>query len=537
MNQTAIIYARVSTVKQADDGLPVESQIERCHQKAESVGVDVLKVFTDAGLSGRTDDRPAFRDAIAYCKVYQVNLFICWSTSRFARNKLDAAFYKRELEKHGTRVIYVSVDLDNRTDSGWMMESILEIFDEHYSRQIAADTLRSMQKNAEDGFFNGGREPFGYQAIPEGKRKRLAIKEEEAPVVRSIFYMCIDGAGAKTIAMTLNEQNISHRGRRWSKNSVAHVLKNMAYAGYTVFNRKDKANGRIRPMEEWSMKKSHQPIIPETDFRQVQDIISGRAPGDGCGSPHSTFAFTGLLKCERCGQNLQIESATGRSSTYHYYNCRAAARGIGCENRRLPARELDEFLTSVILEKILTRSRLEEIVREVQELAGHWIRDRAQRRKDIVADLQEVETRLRNLFELLELHGKEAPNLADLTVRLRELKARRQALEQSLVNLENEEDPALEIDDQDIADAASTIRDIVMSTTDNKKLRVFFSSFIKGIVVGESRIHFEYNQEALVNRAGIDTVHNKDVWLPELGLQRIGTLIIPIPAKFARKAA
>ena len=30
MTTTAIIYARVSTARQADDGLPVESQIDQC---------------------------------------------------------------------------------------------------------------------------------------------------------------------------------------------------------------------------------------------------------------------------------------------------------------------------------------------------------------------------------------------------------------------------------------------------------------------------------------------------------------------------
>lgn len=179
-NPIAIIYSRVSTVRQADDGLPIESQIEQGHKKAAMLGADVVRVFTDAGISGRTDERPSFQEAVKYCKAYSVEYFICWSTSRFARNKLNVALYKRELEKSGTRVVYVSVDLDNRMDSGWMMESMLEIFDEHYSRQISADTLRSMVKNAQDGFFNGGRVPFGYAAVPDGKRKRLIIVEPEA---------------------------------------------------------------------------------------------------------------------------------------------------------------------------------------------------------------------------------------------------------------------------------------------------------------------------------------------------------------------
>lgn len=51
----AIIYARVSTKRQADDGLPVESQIDHCRGKADALGATVVKVFTDGGISGTTD--------------------------------------------------------------------------------------------------------------------------------------------------------------------------------------------------------------------------------------------------------------------------------------------------------------------------------------------------------------------------------------------------------------------------------------------------------------------------------------------------
>lgn len=60
----------------------------------------------------------------------------------------------------------------NRTDSGWMMESMLEIFDEHYSRQISADTLRSMSKIERGGYFNGGRVPYGYTAVQDSRGVR-----------------------------------------------------------------------------------------------------------------------------------------------------------------------------------------------------------------------------------------------------------------------------------------------------------------------------------------------------------------------------
>lgn len=536
-NPTAIIYSRVSTARQADDGLPIESQIEQGYKKAAALGADVVRVFTDAGISGRTDERPSFREAVKYCKAYSVEYFICWSTSRFARNKLDAALYKRDLEKNGTRVMYVSVDLDNRTDSGWMMESMLEIFDEHYSRQISADTLRSMVKNAQDGFFNGGRVPFGYAAVPDGKRKRLNIVEPEAQVIRDIFGFYVQGLGCKAIAMLMNERMRLKRGMKWNKNVVTATLKNEVYTGKVIFNKVNSYTNRMRPRDEWIITQSHAAIIEEHVFMGVQEIFAGRQPGEGGGSPHSNFIFTGLLKCGKCGLAMRSENGTGRNKRYHYYNCSAAQKGAGCENRRIPAHDLDQWLINAILDKILTRDRLVETINEIHELTSQWVKDRARRREELVLRLRETEGRLKKIFDVLELHGKNAPNMADLTVRLRELKGQCNELDLQLVALEEEEMPEISIGDDDVQEMASLLRDIVTTTADAKKLRLFFSSFIDQIVVNDKGLRIEYRAEKLVNRTGFDTIRSKAGWLPDQVSLRTIRLEVEFPHRFIKKAA
>ena len=87
----AVIYARVSTDKQADEGLSIDSQIDSCRRKAEQLGAVVLHVFRDEGISGTTDARPGFRTAINRCAVGDVDFMICWSSSRFARDQHDAS--------------------------------------------------------------------------------------------------------------------------------------------------------------------------------------------------------------------------------------------------------------------------------------------------------------------------------------------------------------------------------------------------------------------------------------------------------------
>jgi DNA invertase Pin-like site-specific DNA recombinase len=65
--QTALIYCRVSDKKQKTDGHGLESQGQRCRQRADELGLTVEMVFTD-DFTGGGDfmKRPAMRALLTY---------------------------------------------------------------------------------------------------------------------------------------------------------------------------------------------------------------------------------------------------------------------------------------------------------------------------------------------------------------------------------------------------------------------------------------------------------------------------------------
>ena len=80
--------------------------------------------------------------------------------------------------------------------TGNLIRQILGSFDEYQSRENAKHTLRAMQENARQGFWNGAQPPFGYRITAAEKRghkikKVLAIDEPEAAVVRRIFDLAL----------------------------------------------------------------------------------------------------------------------------------------------------------------------------------------------------------------------------------------------------------------------------------------------------------------------------------------------------------
>lgn len=535
MSKTAIIYARVSTPGQADEELPVESQLEACRRKAAELGLEVMREFVDAGISGRTDDRPAFRDALAFCKSNKVTHFLCWNTSRFAREHIDAGWHKRQLNKSGTTMLYVSMNLDTSTKEGWMMESFLAVIDEYYSRQISDDTRRSMMKNARDGHFNGGNIPYGYRVVRDGKRARLEIVESEAAIVREIFNDAGAGAGAMQITMSLNDRGLRRRGVPWSKNTVGNLLRNWAMCGYIVFNRRAHHARETKDPSEWIKIKGHPAIVEEEKFMIVQRAISSRAPAPGRGSPRSAHIFTGMLKCGSCGAAMMIETATGRSARYSYYNCGNAMRGTGCRSRRLRADEFDPWMADYIITRVMSFDNLKSIATEIERAAASWSKEHAARRSALAAELRDVVGRRRKLYDLMETTEKEALNLGDLKPRLVEMNAQARRLEASIAEMDRAQAPSA-VGDVALAELQAFVRHVVLQSNQPKRVREFFFGFIDEIVVLDTEVQINYRKDRIVTANATDSVHSRSGWLPDLGLLRTGRVVVGLPDRWRRAA-
>ncbi len=541
----AVIYARVSTVRQAEEELPIDSQLAKCRARAEDLGATVVREFVDEGITGtKADIRPAFQACIEYCELTGPAYLITWSTSRFARNRRDAVNYKFRLARAGVDLTYVSLPLDRATSGGMLTEGVLELFDEHLSRQIAADTTRSMVQNAERGYFNGGRTPFGFQTEPaadDPKRKRLAPYDPEAVIALEIFHQRAQGMGAKTIAITLNDRGLRNRGRAWTKSSISALLRNEVVIGHTVFGRKDRNTGRRRPRDQWIVVESHAAIVPSDLWNQVRALMdeatNNTHPEKETGSPHSTFLFTGLLYCPD-GTSMQIETAKGRNKRYSYYNCSSnIKRGEG-RPRRIPARELDEWLRDHILDTVFTPDFLQEVVRDLQDLKSDWYQERDRRRASAEASIRTLTEKNNRIFELFETYGRDTPNLGDVTKRLRANNEEIKTWEAELAAIDAEQPPQINVTADQIDELSEALSYIIESTTDPKKLRQFFGSFIHRIVVGTASVRIEYRPEALVSNPEPAAVPSNWNWLPERPL--LGTLKtfdLELPPAFRQRAA
>lgn len=534
----AVIYARVSTDRQAEEGLSVESQIEACRRKAEELGAAVLHVYTDEGISGTTDARPGFRAAINHCTLAGADYMLVWSSSRFARDQHDAITYKRELQACGVRLVYASSGLDLGTNEGWLTDSFQQIIDEHYSRQVSMDTKRSMIRAAGAGFFMGGRVPYGYEAVPaaDGKRRRLQPHPDEAPVVQAMFENSARGIGAFAIAVMLNEQGITHRGRPWNKNTVLNMLGSEVYMGEVIYNRFDRKRRRERPPGEWIRVPAHEPLVSRERFQEVQDGLARRAPGENTPTTNALHIFAGLLRCGHCDAGLKVSNGKGRNGTvYHYYGCNARLQGRRCSFKPVRADRLDAWLLGELLDRVLTRENVQGVLEQLDKAANDWVKQRGARRRSLVAELRKAETARSNLFSVLETHGKGAPGVNEMGPRLRELNEQIRRLEASLVALEDEQPPVVDQLGVDPAAAADVMRAMVTTCENPRAVRDFIASIVERVVVERQAVRVDYHPECLIRHEGA-VVHSTRNWLPVLAKLRTTSLVLEAPAGLLRAA-
>lgn len=86
-NKNCIIYCRVSTSKQAQDGESLDLQESICYDIAEKKNLRVLNIFKEQ-YSGRKEDRPVIDDIFEYLKKSpkKVDVLIVRAIDRFTRN-------------------------------------------------------------------------------------------------------------------------------------------------------------------------------------------------------------------------------------------------------------------------------------------------------------------------------------------------------------------------------------------------------------------------------------------------------------------
>ena len=224
------LYVRVSTQSQADEGYSLEAQQERLEAYCKAQGWHVCPdhIYIDAGVSGKTTERPQFQAMLEAAQAGQVQRIVAMKLDRMARNVREFLATVDQLKAWGCDLVLVKESFDTSTPHGRFALTMFAAMAELEASTITERVMSGKQQKASKGGFNGGAEAFGYSY----NAGTFEINEVEAATVRSMFAMFLSGKSINGIAKALNDAgHTTKKGKAFFPMTVRQTLTNGIYAG------------------------------------------------------------------------------------------------------------------------------------------------------------------------------------------------------------------------------------------------------------------------------------------------------------------
>ena len=392
-------------------------------QYAAEHGLNVIDEYIDDGWSGTNFDRPDFQRMIDDIEDGKINCVVTKDLSRLGRNYILTGQYTEiYFPSKGVRYIAVNDNVDTINGEN-ELAPFLNILNEMHARQTSKKVKAAMRTRFANGAHYGAYAPLGYVKDPD-KKGHLLIDPETRWIIEKIFDLAVHGRGAASITRILVEEKVptpgwlnfqrygtfaniyagapEEKAYAWTIAQVKSILKEETYIGHSVHNKQTnisfKNKKKVRkPKEEWyRVENTHEAIISEDVFRQVQEQICNRRRRQKNGT---TQIFSGLVKCADCGWSLAYGVNSQNKNPYAHYHCSKYGQGLHqCSMHYIRY----DVLYAYVL------SRLQYWSQEAEQDEGNLLhrllktgdRERAAAKKKAASELKKAEKRQREIDTL-----------------------------------------------------------------------------------------------------------------------------------------
>jgi len=255
MNNTAIIYIRVSTSEQAEFGYSLKAQKEICLDYALRNKYKVLKVFIEKGESAKTANRTELKNMLSFIKSNKnkIDALLIYKMDRLSRDIYDALTIRLTLKKLDIDLKSVTEPFDDSpfgTFTATLFSSIAQLDNDIRSER----TIMGMKQAIKEGrwLWNA---PYGYK-YEYNNQKSYLVPSGDADAVKKIFKDFISGKKQYEICDGLEKIGINI-----SRQHLNNLLRNPLYIGKLKTKLFD---GLIDGI--------HKPLINDITFYKAQNI-------------------------------------------------------------------------------------------------------------------------------------------------------------------------------------------------------------------------------------------------------------------------
>lgn len=450
------IYVRQSVDKK--DSISIETQIEECRKKIDDA--EPYEIFEDKGFSGKSTDRPGFKNMMSEVKRGNITKIAVYKYDRISRSMYDFINMQKEFEQNGVNLVSVNENFDTSTAQGKAMVNILMTFAEMERETIRQRIKDNYYSRGEHGLYLGGYAPFGYIKIETAVngKKTYTFKEDkaESAVLRRMYIDCLNGKSLSELSRELNNEHIQTRKNRpWSASCIARMLRNPVYvkANADVYDHLASLGGHMNDPVEYYIGKNGCYVYGETEKRKgnkfvnlqndfvsiglhegiidpelwlaVQKKIMGKRGHSNLGTGSLTW-LQGLIRC-KCGYTYYAKrfrpSKTGKE--YKYLYCR------GRKNNTCPYPKV--MMNVECMETIIEKVLLERI-KNLKNLKRSGIVKYSPEINRLKIKLAETDNKINNLMRMLSEGEKVTAEYVNRYIK--KLDSEKRALEEQIADIE-----------------------------------------------------------------------------------------------------
>ncbi len=255
MNETkpkVAIYCRLSQEdrnkkNKEDDSESIKNQKIMLQEYAKDQDWEIQGVYSDDDYTGTDRNRPAFNEVLKLAECKEIDIILCKSQSRFARElEMVEKYINGLFLEWGVRFVSITDNIDTSVEGTTLMRQMNGIMDESYVEKLSATIKSALKTKRVKGEHTGGLVLYGYKKDPN-KKGHLIIDPVAAEVVREVFSLYNQGMGKTAIARELNnrgipnptqyklEQGVAYKkppselGTLWKYFSIDNMLHNEMY--------------------------------------------------------------------------------------------------------------------------------------------------------------------------------------------------------------------------------------------------------------------------------------------------------------------
>ena len=195
----AVLYVRVST---EDQNLGPEAQKAAASRWAECMGVEIVAVHVDHGVSGAAPLHKCegLLAALASLKAHTAGTLLVAKRDRLSRDMMKTAMVETEVRKVGAKIISAAGEGEGDDPASALMRRMIDAFNEYERALIIARTVAALavKKRASQ---RTGSVPYGWQVAEDGRT--LVAHDGERETVTYIRGLSNEGLSLREIAARL----------------------------------------------------------------------------------------------------------------------------------------------------------------------------------------------------------------------------------------------------------------------------------------------------------------------------------------------